>query len=197
MTVNTGDTVRVTAIMNHSLEGDVQNVWWMNQVTGSATDAQFMQKAAEKLDIAYNYIDQYMPDTLDFVEIAGQNITTGNPLPTVGWPTLTSGGVDVADPLPAALSGLGLGRTGVHRVVFRKFFGPFTEANQIDASWDTVIPAAILTLLQYMDDAYASGTGTAQAGVWSTVFLQWYPLIEVVTRSVAAYQRRRRKGRGI
>jgi len=196
MTVNSGDVVRVTAVMDHSLEGAVMNVYHAKMLGAGSTDIGFMEKMRDLMDIGYGYIDNFMPDTLDFVEIRGFNVTQSQPMPTFAFNVLTSGGVDVADPLPSVLSCLVVGRTGVNRAIYRKFLGPFTEANQEDAEWTSAILTAVAQMHNYIKTAVTVSGELVQVGLYSPTLATWYPIIESVVDSVIAYQRRRRKGRG-
>jgi hypothetical protein len=196
MTVQPGDVVRVTAVMDFDKEGTVQNVFWVLQSGGDAADGSFMTAINTKLNTAYGYFDDLMPDGLTFQEIRGYNITQAQPLPTQSWATLTTGGVDQADALPSVVSLLALLRTGYNRINARKFFAPFTEANFGDAEWSTTLVAAANNFLSGLLASYSSGNGSAEVGVWSTKLLQWLPIAEWVVGVVPAYQRRRRKGRG-
>jgi len=194
--VEIDDVCRVTAEMNSSLEGDVMNVFWVKQASSYAYDQDFMEDAALALDTAFDHVVPYMPDTFDFIQVSGYNLTQDIPLPTVSWPTQTSGEVDVAHPLPAPCSLLALMRTGQPRSVGRKYFAPFTEDNQVDATWTSAIPASCLNLLDVLLTPWSSGAGNAKIGVWSEKLLTWLPIIETVASNIVSYQRRRRKGTG-
>lgn len=196
MPVSIGDVIRVTCVLDSSLEGTVQNVWHAVQVSGSATDLEWINAARTRFNSAYDNIDALMPDTVSFEEIRFYNVTQDYPMPPTTWPTLTTGGVDVADPLPSPLSCLIFGRTLSSGRILRKFFAPFTEANQVDAEWDTAVPGACILLVNYLLSGWSVGTGSAYCGLYSygqNVFLE---VNEVIARSVPAYQRRRRRGRG-
>lgn len=197
MAVEINDVVRVTAVMDHSLEGAVMNVWHAKQYAGTASEAQFATAAATRLDTMYGYIDNYMPDTLTFEEIRFFNVTQGTPMPTVSWPTLVDGDVDVGHPLPSVMSCLMFTRTSQSRVILRKFFGPFTEENQQDAEWTSGITNAVATGMILWFSTWTSGLGTGQGGIWSPTDLAFYEATTTVVRSVPAYQRRRRRGRGV
>jgi hypothetical protein len=196
MTVAINDIIRVTAVMDHSLEGTVQNVWYAKQYTDTATDAQFISGASGRLDTMYGYIDNFMPDTLTFEEIRFFNVTQSAPMATSSWPSLVDGDVDVGHPLPSVMSCLMFTRTAANRVILRKFFGPFTEENQQDAEWTTGITNAIATGMILWFAAWTSGAGVAQGGVWSPTNALFYEATTTVVRSVPAYQRRRKRGRG-
>jgi len=194
--VEVGDVIRLTAVMDHDYEGTVQNVWHVLQSVDTATQEDFMDDVADRMNAAYNNLDNFMPDSLSFQEIRGYNITQDEPLPTVNWPTLTVGQVDAAEPLPSVMSALGLMRTGTPKVLGKKYFGPFTDANINNTEWTSGITSAVLQALISMTTAWSSGGGQAEAGVWSEKLETWIPVIERVARSVAAYQRRRKQGRG-
>jgi len=196
MTVADGDIVRITANMDHTLEGDVQNVYHSILLGGNATDLQYMQVAAVRLEACYAYLQPYMPDTLLFEDVRGFNITQDKPLPTVDWPTLAAGTVDVADPLPSVMSVLCFQRTGMSRVIGKKYYGPFTEADQSDAVWTSGLLAAVALGFNLLTVGATAGTGTLSFGVFSPTLSLFQFFQEFVIPNVPAYQRRRRRGRG-
>ena len=196
MTVQINDVIRITAVMDSSLEGTVQNVFHAKMTVGTASDAAFISATRTAFDTAYDNIDGIMPDTLSFDEIRFFNVTQDLPMSPTTWPTLTVGGVDVADPLPSPMSCLVFGRTGTSRRIFKKYFAPFTEANHADAEWDTSPGSQSLLLVASLTAGWAAGAGSAYVGLWSPTDLLFYDIVELVSRTVPAYQRRRRRGRG-
>lgn len=197
MTVAVGDVVRVTAVLDHSLEGKVMNVWWATQYSNECSDTEFIQAAKGRLETVYSYLVNLMPDTVAFDEIRFYNISQSRPMDTTGWPTFTTGTVDVADPLPSVLSGLVFGRSGFPRVLFKKYFGPFTEANQVDAEWDSAIVTNISLGVTLWMGGWTSGPGLCKGGLFSETLLTWYDIGELVVRSVPSYQRKRKRGVGV
>lgn len=196
MSVQVGDVIRVTAVLDDTLAGTVQNVWHARQFSTATSDSTFIADAAARLETVYGYWDQYMPDTCNFDEIRFFNVTQGTPMTTVPWPTLVSGGVDVADPLPSVLSVLAFARTSVSRTIARKFIGPFTEADQADGEWGAGMLANIALGFGAWWSGWTSGTGLATGTVWSPTTAQYFDITTQAVRAVVAYQRRRKRGRG-
>lgn len=198
MTVSLGDVVRVTAILTDATEGQIQNVFWAKQVVGSETDADWMDACATQLEVMYDGLVTYQPEELSYTEIRGFNVTADAPLTTISWPTLTTGDIDVANPMPAPCSLLVFGRTQGNQRVGRKYLSCFTEADHANGNWQSSLLAAAAQFASDWAAAWATSvSNTAQFGVYSRVLESWVPMIEMVVRSVVAYQRRRRAGRGV
>lgn len=193
-----GDIIRVTPVLNDSNEGLVMNVFWCLVGAGDPADQELMDTVALRLNTMYGYLDNYMPDTVDFYEIRFFNETQKKTMPTQSWPTLTVGGVDVADPMPAPCSALVFGRCQTSRRVGRKFLGPFTEADHADGVWLGGLDTALANFAQYWIASFQCSTNEVlRFVIANAVTLDWDIILEGVVRTVVAYQRRRRAGRGV
>lgn len=194
--VSTGDIVKVTACMTHSDTGDVQNVFWYKQISGATEGTTLLGVCEDRFSTAYGYIQPYMPDKISYVLVKGFNITTDTPIADYTWSGLTVGGVDVADPMPSDCALLAKGRTDGSKVRFRKYLGPFTEADHGNGLWQSSLLTAAGTWLAYILTAFGSGSGTGQFGVWSDTLQIWYPVLSQVVDAVVSTQRRRKRYRG-
>jgi hypothetical protein len=157
-----------------------------------------MTDLAQKLDDAYDHLGAALTSDTIFVEVQGFDLTQDRPLPTVTWPTQTvgSGG---ADSYAAQVSLLGLLRTGVARVLGRKFIGGLatgiTDTNGFVTSAGMTLMGAFLaelvgTFISTSLNSYTPGVKSKTSGLF-------HAFIEGVASGVPAVQRRRRQGRGI
>lgn len=194
--INQGDIVKVTACMSHEDTGDVQNVFWLKQITGGNEGTALLAQVHTKFTNCYTYVDDFMPDKVSFDLIKGFNITTETPIPDYTWSGLTVGGVDVADPMPSSDALLITGYVDAAKVRWRKYIGPFTEADHGNGLWQSSLLTAATSFATYILQAFESGSGTAQFGVWSEVYQTWYPVLSILVDAVVSTQRRRKKGRG-
>jgi hypothetical protein len=196
MTVQPDDIVRITAEMYYTHGGIIQNVWHARQFTDTAPDTTFVTAACAKLDTIYDYWDEYMPDTCDFTVIRFFNVTQDSPMPTGTWPSLTSGGVDVADPITAVMGCLAIARTSQSRVIGRKWFAPFTEANHAGAQWSSGVTIGVSNGFNLWWAGWTSGNGSAVGVVYSPTYLTYFAPTSQAVSADPAFQRRRAVGRG-
>jgi len=198
MTVSTNDIIRVNAIMTGP-SGRIENVFHFraNNVL-SGTDSAVMLDLAQFLDDTYTAISGRMTSDTIFVEVQGFNVTTGNPLPTVPWPTLTAGTGGATD-MPAQVAGLGILRTGVARAIGRKFFGGLNTLS-FDANGFLTSPAIvdIGTTLGNLTSSFigASTLNTYLPGIRTVAGLFW-GFLSVFVKGSPAVQRRRGTNVGI
>jgi hypothetical protein len=198
MSVSSGDIIRVTAVMD-SQHGHIENVYYFrSDLPIPAADEDYMADLAVKLESVYGAILSNLSIDTIFTEVQGYNVTTDQPMPTIGWPTLTAG-TGAAQSLPAGVSALAILRTGVKRVLGRKFFG-LLQTGVLDG--DGFLTAGVVT-------AVATAAGELIGGFLGSETLSgWLPgvrdktgafwaFIEAVASNNPGYQRRRRRGRGI
>lgn len=143
MTVSNGDVVRVTARLRTAQGEDILNVFHYKADT--LTDFPLetvIEKIAETLDDMYSSIQPAIPSDVSFIDIDGQNVSTGEVGPSVPWPARTVGG-GTGDTMPEQLAGLCVGHTAMPHVVARKFLGPFIEADNADGTWASGLVAAL------------------------------------------------------
>lgn len=197
MTVHSGDVIKVTAVMSGP-SGAIMNVYHFHCTTIiDGDDTTVMEDLAQKLDDAYSNIADYLTGHTIFVEVRGFNVTQNAPMPTVTWPTQTVGGSAAADN-PAQISFMALFRTGVSRVLGRKFFGG-VHGSQIDDNgfWKSTLMTAVG---QFVSELLGAFTGTLLnqyvCGVIGKNTGFFYPFLEGLAQAIPAVQRRRRYGRG-
>jgi hypothetical protein len=137
-----------------------------------------------------------LPNNLSFDSIAMYNIDQDSPYADVGWPTFTIGGATDAM-LPTGVCVLLTLRTGVKRVLGRKYFGPFTGNNLADGIFEDTLAVAVAGAADFLiGHFFAAGSGNSLLpGVLDKTGAFW-AFFEAVASTNPAYQRRRRLGAG-
>jgi hypothetical protein len=198
MAVGVNDILRITAVMSFGAGVSVQNVYRV-KVTGFPTgsESDVMTDMAAWLDDAYGELEPFISSVLSFEEVRGFNETRDEPLPTTAWPVLTQGGVSV-DYLPTANAMLVLFRTGLAKVIGRKFIAGLVEdrvtAGELTSTMISALAAYALTVMAG-PNGVASG-GTFEYAIIDKLGIARAP-VEFVVRTAVAFQRRRKPGRGI
>lgn len=197
MTVAANDVIRVTAVMTGP-NGEIANVYeFRANLVLAGNDNDVMDDMAAKMEEVYTPLKSYMGPDVGFSEIRGYNVTQGYPMPIKTWPTFTNGTYS-GNSGAAAIALLGLLRTGIKRVVGRKFFGGIGR-NVIDTGGSVIsgATAAVATALGSLVGSFiAAGTlNTYLPGVLSKSGIFW-GFIEGIASSNPVVQRRRRYGRG-
>jgi len=177
----------------------MQNVYYF-RYDGAllAGDLIVMTDCASFLDAAYADLNAGISADYTYTQVRGFNVTQNVPMPTVSWPAQTSGGggnVSTA----AGVAMLVLFRTGISRVFGRKYIGALIS-NDLDT--DGMLTTSLVTLGTVFAanflQSFTGPTSLAQflPGIISSTG-QFWGFIESVVTNNPAYQRRRRKGRGV
>lgn len=196
--VNTNDRIRATAVLLGPA-GEMQNVYYFRfQGVVPAGDLLVMADLADFLDNAYSILNASVSSDYTYTEIRGFNVTQNTPMPTVAWPSLTAGGGG-ASSIPAAVSLLIIFRTGISRVFGRKYIGGMHEGNvDGDGFWVSGLVTVGTTFAAEFLSTFIGTTtlATYLPGIITTTNTFLGFIASVVTGN-PAYQRRRRKGRGV
>jgi hypothetical protein len=198
MTVNANDIIRATAVLEGP-SGKIENVYQFRcVVVVGGDDTDVMTDLAQKLDDAYTHLVASMSSDTVFIEVQGFNVTQDAPMPTVPWPSVTAGSASAND-MASQVSFLALFRTGVSRVLGRKFLGGFArEALTADGFVSSGSLTAIAGYIGELIGIFIAASLTSyQLGVLSTVTHTFFAFFEGVAQVVPGSQRRRRQGRGI
>jgi hypothetical protein len=196
--VSTNDVVKATVKMNlFNGQSAVQNVFQFRLNTSSVTDTGARADLVEKLETFYGELEVVLSEHLTFEEVDFFNLTTGQPMGATEFDVLATG-ANVGDVLPGGVAGLIVFRTGISRVLGRKYIGGFTEGNSSDGAVDSGALAALADAGGFMLGSFVgiSTGGTWLPGVISTAGPFW-AYQEAIIRNIWAYQRRRRPGAGI
>ena len=195
--IEAGDIVRVTAKLDMSTD-DIINVYHLKHAgSGDVTQAAFLAVVDNWLDTAYGIFDQYLSNAVDFVSIDCFNVTQDEPIGSVSWPTMTSGGDSTADAYAKQVAPLVRFPTATARSQGRKFLGGFTEA-QIGGG-GTLSATLQSALASFGAQILAGFTASGEdfiPGNWNQVLGRFAPWLSAVVNIVAATQRRRRIGVG-
>jgi len=195
--VDDGDIVRVTAKLKFADVNEVQNVFHFKCANGlGTTGLDFMEASARLLDGMYDHIAPYMVGAVTFDTVAGFNVTKDTPLPDVPWPTQTAG-TGGTGTTPTGVAALALLRTGLNRVLGKKYLGPFLASLLTGGRWNSTLTGAIALFAVSLLDRYIDLTNGVEMdpGV-KTKSGAFRVFTDVVTTDNPVYQRRRREGRG-
>jgi len=198
MTVNGNDIIRVTAVLEGP-SGKIENVYQFRaEVIVGGNDTDVMTDLAQKLDDAYTHLLSSMSSDCVFIEVQGFNVTQDAPMPTVPFPSVTAGSASAND-MASQVSFMALFRTGVSRVLGRKFLGGFAKEALTNDGF--VSSGSITAIAGYIGELIglfiSASLNSYQLGVVSTVTHTFYAFFEGVAQVVPGTQRRRRQGRGI
>ena len=197
MAIGDGDVIRVTAVLKRATVDDVMNVFYARLVAGGgASQSALRGDLAAWMEDVYDGLQPGIVDDVTFDEIQLFNMTDGTPEPTESWPTLTVGG-STGDPLPEGVAALVIARTGLSRVIGKKYFGLFSEAAATDGLWTAPTMALFATAgADWITPFTGASLATWDPVVWRRVAMTHAAFTEAVTTNVPAYQRRRKRGVG-
>lgn len=195
--VNDGDVIRIAGVMQLNLIHEVTNVWHMLVVSGGPmTFAAATPDFQEYMDLMFFDLDSRLTDhqTADRLEI--QNVTTEEVFGSVDWGTFT-GGSGVGDHNPLGVCAFAWGRTRTPRVQIRKYMGVFTEADITDGVWTGGLLSDLEDMMQeHIESNVMTGGLVLQGVAWNRTAKTHTLATSVSTAAEAAYQRRRKRGRG-
>jgi hypothetical protein len=197
MNTNPGNIIKVTARMSIDGTSAIENVFtykWDALIP--ADDGLVMTHVAAYLEDMYSLIAPSMSNRVSFTDVEGFNHTQDRPMPATNWPSLTLGGSSI-DIMPFANAALTYFRTGLSRLIGRKFWGGLTEGSFQAGLVDNVmlgiltnIIGAVLTPNTSLVDGGTLISGLlAKSGVF-------HAFTDGTATSNPATQRRRRIGRG-
>jgi len=196
--VATNDVIKVTAVMSGP-SGAIMNVYHFRANTiVSPGDADVMTDLAQKLDDCYTALGQSISSDTAYVEVRGFNITQNAPMPTVPWPTQTVG-PGSATGTAAQVAGFALLRTGISRVLGRKYIGGVAagilDGNGLLTSGAVVELAAFIAEL--VGSFISANLNVYLPGVPSSTSSAFWAFVSGFASNIPGTQRRRRQGRGI
>lgn len=198
MSVQAGDDLRITAVMTAGVNTTAMNVFDF-RVTGTGTvdDSDMMTDFEAFMSDAYAELTGIMSNQAAPVEIRGYNVSQDVPLPTVPWTTWTGPG-SATSILPHGVCGFVLFRTGVSKLLGRKFLPFFSEDRVNNGVWDaTAMVAMVAWAIEIMASEVGAATGfTIEYRVRSKLNAM-HPPVSATVANLPGYQRRRKPGRGM
>lgn len=198
MPIVSGDILRVAARMKVDGVFDVVNVLHFRMEAVSPDgDTQTLLDVAEKLSNCYALLATVLPTALSADALDVFNVSDDAPLGAHAWGAGFTGGTNGGDFTPLGVSALCLMNTATKRVQGRIYVGPLIEAAWTDGK---VNSGSLPALQNYM--AELRDTNPLSEG--SEIIYGVYSRDSNILRSVtsqrvqleAAYQRRRKRGRG-
>lgn len=191
-----GPTI-VTVKMSSQSDDAVQNVFVIKR-TGGPTDEPAVRAAIiEWIESIYTELLGVISEEASFNAVniyhtVGDESTGDHP-----FATLTAGGA-TGDQLPPGVALLASFLTGIGRRVGRKYFGPLSEAAQDNGIWTAgtltaLVDAALMAALPFT----ASNGVSMVPVIYDRLNGVMRDIVEVAVHGIAAYQRRRRQGRGV
>ena len=197
MTIGENDVIRASAVLRRQATDDIVNVYHLTPVSiGSQTQQDLRDDIADYLDDVYVALNSRIANSINYSVIELFNVTDGTPEPSVGWPTLTTGG-DAGDPMPDGVAGLSIGRTGVSKVIGKKFWPYFTKTSLSSGLWvaAVVTDMAAAAAIWIAPRTAPSGV-TWDPGIYSRAVALFRTFTETDSTNLPAYQRRRKRGVG-
>lgn len=198
MAYGAGHFVKVAPVFRRSDTGEQINVLAVEIVTvGGGGDAGFRSDVQDWIEDLYSDVQAFISDVVSGDRIELYNLSTSTPDSPIAFDPAWTGGRTSEDPMPSAVSGLVLFRTGYSRVQGRKYLPSFGVGTLGTNHWaPTVIDAMNAYASKFMG-TFEGGQGWEVRGVIPAPSLSAhiYPTSGSAVL-VPAYQRRRKEGRG-
>ena len=195
MAVTQNDVVRCVAQMQDVNGSTIENVYFYEH-TGptSMPNTDFLVLVEAELSTNYSYIEAYMPNSLEPVQIScdivvfsGGSLIVSQPVGDIQW-TTWGGGTATGEGLPqgcAAVINLPTVSPGVQG---RKFMGPLTEGSQDGGILETACQTALGNFATGLLNGFTYATESVLPRIMSSKFS--------AEREIVGYQRRRKSGVG-
>jgi hypothetical protein len=194
-----GDLLEVAIVHTLGPVDEQINVFHMHvAVAGTGTDADLDADLLEYFGDAYALIEHLMPTSMDVQEIRYRNVTDNTPTRYVPWTGTYTGGTSTGEHLPPACAALILYRTGVLKVLGKKYLPTFSEAAQDGGVWSAGTLGSVGAFGGATDGQVTMPVTNIELEfrVFSRTLGNDYPIIGAQARSQVAYLRSRRFGRG-
>ena len=197
MTVQTGDVIRVAAIMDFNSVDDVINTFQLRlSAGGPQPEAVVGQDVADYLEFIYGPLQGHISNQVGFRRIRSVNITQDLAVDDTTWPTLVAG-TAAGEALPPGVAAVSNFTTKYPKITLRKFWGVMTEAaNDPSGRLSSALIAAIGTTMAVLINPGNFSGRIYEFGYLSPVAGEFViPLGGLVT-SIWGYNRRRKQGKG-
>lgn len=198
MATVSGNIIRVSARQKFNAIDDIVNVFHFTvQANPDATDQAVLDEAAGKMSLAWAEIVGLITNNISPNVVDVYNVTQDYPLGSTAWGSLYTGGTASGEGLPTGVAALILWNTAVKRVQGKTYLGGFSEATQNDGQFTGGTVTDMATFANVMLDLTpVVGDCSLLLGVWSAAAGEMRPIVSRRIVEIAAYQRRRRPGRG-
>lgn len=198
MAYSVDDKVRVTAVFKRSDTGEQINSFVVNiDNVGAGGDAGFRSDIQEWIDDLYSDVQSFISDVVSGDRIELDNLTSGVPDSPIAFDPAWVGGRTAEDPMPSAVSGLVLLRTGVSRIQGRKYLPSFGVGTLGTNHWAPTVITAMNAFGSKFLGSFTGAQGWEVHGLVPAPSVNGYfTPVSAAAVLVPAYQRRRKEGRG-
>lgn len=160
MAITNDDILEFAARLAWNGASDILNRFVLQVTdTNSAPDGDILSDVVNWIEDLYDSIDSAIANNVTFNDLIGRNLTQHTVFGTFGWPTLTAG-AQTAEAINPALSVFVYSGTDIPNVQGRKWWGSFTEVENVDGLWGSSIITAVETMmLQFLGSIPAGVSG--------------------------------------
>ena len=197
MTLHNGDVIRVAPIWYWNSTSQIVNVHaLLLGPTVGGTQLEIRDDIAQYLDVLYGPIVGAMPNTVINSGISLFNYSLGNPEIGIGADSNLDGS-NANQVLPLMSCPFVWMRTGVSRVIGKKFLPPFTENSWDGNMWNSTTQGQLRDFCDIWLAPFVADNGTnIQSVVWRKDTSTYELPLDTNYSSYARTQRRRRPGVG-
>lgn len=195
--VETGDILRVAAVLEALGSDAIVNVWHMKVISGGGvTLVSAATDMAEYMDDLYGYVttqlsDEVLPDHLEM-----HNVTQGLTYGSFAWGSW-AGGTNTSGITNTQLALLAFARTSIPRVQIRKYMGVFTQPQVVDSEWVASTRSACGNMMAHHITSQTLSVSLTVKGVaYNYALERATEAVSYATSKAPVTQRRRRIGTG-
>lgn len=195
--VNTGDILRLGALLSFEGVFDVVNTFHVEVVDGGGIEwASASVRIQLYLDELYDEIKGSLSVNMGTNAISVANVTQVTTLGSIPW-SPTWAGTGAGENTAPGVCLFAWGRTLTPRVQIRKYFGVFPEGALTDGFFITAPRVAVQALMDLHIAEVLTAGGTVFQGVAYNRLLDTFKrAVSADTSAEPSYQRRRKRGRG-
>ena len=191
------DLIQLNARFNLADNQIAENVFHVRLLAGTL-DSEVKAACVEYLTAAYLEVNGFMPTSVSALDVLYRNVTANTPTESLSWGSFTGGGGAGAAQMPPGVAALITATTTIAKAVGRKYLPPFLVSAWTGSVWTGPVLAAMADFgLAWISD-FSSGTSTVELRpvLYRGAIAASQVFTDVLVRSEAAYQRRRREGVG-
>lgn len=198
MTIASPDIIRITARLQAGSVDDVQNVFHVQIINaGALSETQKRSDLRFWLETVMSGLVPFIHQDVTFDAIDYFNESTGNPEGSNEWIVWSNGGQVVDEKLPNQLAGYVSLQTGISKRNGGKFFGVFTEADNVNGFMSPALVNALVATGLSLINPYTGPNGLQfLPGIYSRVDNTLYSITSVLVSNTWANLKKRRPGIG-
>lgn len=203
MALTSGDIIKMVVTMVWGDAGVNMNVFnlLLSGAGGPWDELDILSDLEDWATAMYGHLNNVVSESLEGTDVDGYVWDTGE----LDWDSIGNepwgwSPIDTGHTLPRGVAGLVIAPTVDPDTQAKKYMGGLTENSNVDGTWN----AACLTALGNFANAWvtshvgAASGATLAPGCWSPTYSELYSFKDAYNLgSIAAYQRRRKRGVGI